>query len=306
MEQTFAFLKRVLDSLDEHIAVLDRAGDIQFTNRAWRAFCQDNCAVPVADWRGVNYLAACDKAAAAGDETGGQAAEGIRRVIQGETLYQLEYPCHSPDEKRWFMMRVTRFDYAAQPYFVVAHLNITERKLAEERLVALSRRDGLTGLPNRRFFDEFYHDEWRRCARLGLPITVAMVDIDHFKLLNDTYGHQYGDEALVRIAGVISEQAKRPSDLCARFGGEEFVLVFGNSTALQLQDMANDLLARVRELRIFNERSPTHPCVTVSMGMATRVPDGKGDERELLNAADMLLYAAKAGGRDRVAWSGTE
>ncbi len=301
----FGFLREVVDSVTDHIAVIDRVGNICFTNRAWVVFAEHNDCAVTEQWHGINYLAACDTAAAAGDEFAAKAASGIRQVIGGAGHYYLEYPCHSPDEQRWFMMRVTTFDFHGTPYFVVSHQNITERKLAEEKMRALSRIDGLTGLPNRRRFDEFFREEWRRCRRLRQPVSLAMIDIDHFKRVNDTYGHQHGDDCLVSVGKAVAQFAHRPTDLCARYGGEEFALVFGNSRAEQLLGLIDELMGAVRRLRLSQGAPSSGPCITVSVGLATMYPDRQTGENELLTVADRHLLAAKTGGRDRLVWDGS-
>ena len=219
MIRSFEFLKKVVDAISEHIVVIDERGAILFTNRAWNTFGQENDSVIHDDWTGINYLFVCDHAADRGDEYGKKVSTGIRDVIQGKASFYFEYPCHSPDRKRWFMMSVSGFEHNQSRYIIISHRNITERKLAEEYALSLSQIDGLTSLFNRRYFDTFFADEWKRCSRLGLPLTLAMLDIDHFKLLNDTYGHQYGDECLIKIGGVIKKYTKRPGDISARYGG---------------------------------------------------------------------------------------
>lgn len=303
MITTFGFLKKVTDSLSEHVVVVDQSGTIVFVNRAWVAFGLDNECAITESWIGVNYIDACEDAARMGDEYGNEAAAGIRLVINREAShFYFEYPCHSPNETRWFMMRVIPFEHQGTSYCVISHQNITERKIAEEKVLNLSRLDGLTGLANRRFFDEFYREEWRRCLRQHAPITVAMVDIDHFKLFNDTYGHLAGDQCLISISQVLKSLAKRPTDFCARFGGEEFILVFGQSTAEQIQELLDDVLEEIRDLKIHNKASPTYEYITVSMGVATVLPDKDANEMALIDAADHLLYRAKSKGRNRIAY----
>lgn len=226
MESSYEFLALVLDSITEHIVVIDETGEIQFVNKSWSAFGNNDACVIGGDWSHVNYLAECDKASAMGDDFGTMAGAGIRAVVESrEMFFDFEYPCHSPSEKRWFMMRVTPFQVSAKKYYVISHQNITKRKLAEEDVRNLAKIDGLTDISNRRAFDEFFDEEWNRCSRLKKPISLAIVDIDHFKLLNDDYGHQSGDECLIRVGALLKELAKRPGDMCARYGGEEFVLV---------------------------------------------------------------------------------
>jgi diguanylate cyclase (GGDEF)-like protein len=301
MLHSHEFIKKILDSISEHIVVTDDAGVIILTNRWWDLFGRENeCRIDKA-WAGVNYLEICEKAAKMGDEFGIAASEGIRQVIAGQSCFQFEYPCHSPNEKRWFMMVADSFQHADRKYLVIAHRNITQRKLAEERTLELARQDGLTGLFNRRAFDEFLQSEWRRCARLNLPISVAMLDIDHFKILNDTYGHQHGDECLVRLASVLKKYARRPGDMCARYGGEEFVMVFGNSTPAQTQPLMHAIMEEIRTLDMANENAPVLKRVTVSIGLATMRPSGAMHQQNLLKRADDLLYRAKNNGRNTIA-----
>lgn len=301
MDNSYAFLSQVLDSITEHIVVIDEIGDIQFVNETWSAFGHDNACVLGDDWIGVNYIEECEKASAMGDEFGRQAETGIRSVIEKrEPLFCFEYPCHSPDEKRWFMMRATPFQDSGRNYFAISHQNITERKLAEEEVMNLARVDGLTDIPNRRTFDEFLHEEWRRCIRLNIPISLAIVDLDHFKLLNDRYGHQSGDDCLIKVGALLKEFAHRPSDICARYGGEEFALVWGDTSLEQAKQLSNELLRKIVGLNIQNHSSPTKNCLTASIGLAEIIPARGNEETELVGKADRMLYRAKESGRNRV------
>ena len=301
MEKSYEFLRLILDTVTEHIVVIDEAGSIRYVNKSWKAFGKKNACTAGDHWDGLNYLKECDKAASMGDHFGSMAGDGIRSVIgKKQPVFYFEYPCHSPREKRWFMMRVTPFQIDESRYFVISHQNITERKLAEEEVLNLAKIDGLTGIPNRRTFDEFLHEEWRRCMRLKKPISLAIIDIDHFKLLNDTYGHQKGDECLVKVGTLLKEFANRPGDICARYGGEEFVLVWGDTSLDAAKKMALQFTHRLIELGIPHDKSPTSPYLTVSIGLACMVPYPDAIENELVGMADRLLYKAKGSGRNRV------
>lgn len=301
MDDSYKFLSLVLDAITENIVVIDDAGEIKFVNKTWSEFGDNNACMIGDSWKGVNYIDECDKAAAMGDEFGAQAGEGIRRVIAHEQEnFYFEYPCHSPDEKRWFMMRVTPFQSENNHYFVISHQNITERKLAEEQVRKLARIDGLTDIANRRTFDDFLHQEWKRCSRLNKPICLAIVDLDHFKLLNDTYGHQCGDECLIKIGELLKEFANRPSDICARYGGEEFALVWGDTSIAQAKKISDQLLKKIANLKIMNSESPTERYLTASIGLAEVVPTRGNEESCLVSKADSELYKAKECGRNRV------
>lgn len=295
------FQKLILDSITEHIVVINKEGDIVFVNKSWITFGQSNSCLIGHNWKGVNYLKECDNSAGMGDDYGAQAGNGIRKVINKEKkLFLFEYPCHSPDKKRWFVMRVTPFCFEDSEYFVISHQNITERKLAEEEVENLAHIDGLTGIPNRRYFDETLHGEWKRCTRLNFPISLAIIDIDHFKLLNDTYGHQKGDECLKKVGGVLKNYGKRPGDICARYGGEEFVVVLGNTSLDQSSVIIAKLLDDIRLLNIPNKNSPTSSTLTASMGLAVMYPQKSSFESDLIEKADRLLYSAKHNGRNQI------
>ncbi|MCC6330325.1 MAG: diguanylate cyclase [Acidobacteria bacterium] len=165
-------------------------------------------------------------------------------------------------------------------------------------LVNLANSDGLTRIGNRRRFESFLADEWHRAIRFKTPISLALFDIDHFKSFNDTYGHQAGDDCLQRVAEAFAETVKRPTDLVARFGGEEFALVLGGTDAAGSLLIVEKAVANVRELSIEHRGSATCGQLTVSVGLTTLFPQVDSDEGELINAADKALYRAKESGRD--------
>lgn len=301
MKSSYEFLTHILDSITEHIVVIDEVGKIQFVNKKWSAFGNNNDCTMSSDWSNVNYLEECDKASTMGDDFGSDAGVGIRNVIEQKApFFYLEYHCHSPKEKRWFMMRVSPFEMKGHNYYVISHHNITERKLAEEVVMRLARMDGLTNIPNRRTFDEFLHDEWKRCVRLKKTICLAIIDLDHFKLLNDTYGHQLGDECLTKVAGLLSEFVTRPGDICARYGGEEFALVWSDTSLQQAEQLSINLLKKIVDLNIQNKNSPIENYLTGSIGLAEMAPSRNSDEMELISKADKMLYRAKKRGKNTV------
>jgi diguanylate cyclase (GGDEF)-like protein len=180
---------------------------------------------------------------------------------------------------------------------VKTHLTL---KAQSDLLRALAFVDGLTGVANRRRFDEALQAEWRRCRRSASPLTLLMIDIDHFKRFNDHYGHQSGDACLQRVAGALKACFGRSHDLVARYGGEEFSCLMPECDLAAGRVKAEELRATVAALDIPHAASPTQGHVTLSIGVATARPDGDGAPDGLIAAADAALYEAKSGGRDRV------
>jgi len=168
-----------------------------------------------------------------------------------------------------------------------------------QRLESLSVTDGLTGLANRRYFDDFLTAEWLRAKREGGNIGLIMVDIDHFKAFNDHYGHLEGDNCLRKVANTLKEQAQRPRDLVARFGGEEFAIVLPSIHFEGMKVVAERIQKALHDVRLRHEASDTSEIMTVSMGLAWAEPKSVDNIESLIEAADEALYAAKAGGRDR-------
>ncbi|MBP1154737.1 MULTISPECIES: GGDEF domain-containing protein [unclassified Paenibacillus] len=171
---------------------------------------------------------------------------------------------------------------------------------SNELLQKISSIDALTGVANRRSFDESYALEWRQAIRYSTPLTVILVDIDYFKKFNDTYGHQEGDLCLKQVADALRRAANRPGDLIARYGGEEFVIVLPNTDATGASIVAERLRSEVENLSIPHMRSDVSHVVTASLGTATIVPTLELTRHELLLQADKALYQAKKDGRNRV------
>ena len=304
MDDANGFLRQLADSLSEHVVVVDTAGVIQFVNRAWVDFGVENGLPASQEWVGQNYLTACDAAAASGDEDGEGAARGIRSVTVGGGDFSFEYPCHSPTEKRWFMMRVTELSWSGPRRLVVTHQNITQRKLAEERARELALLDGLTGVANRRYLDSFLDNEWRRTVRLGTPISLIMADIDYFKDYSDAYGHPEGDAALKKVASLLRTRSGRPGDLAARYGEEEFAVLLAETDAVGATAIAQRVRSAVQAATIPHEHSSAADVVTVSVGVCALAPRRGDLASELVNGADRALYQSKSAGRNRVTVAG--
>ncbi len=196
-------------------------------------------------------------------------------------------------------------EYAAEVERVNRELSSIKSSLEEKnrQLEHISSIDTLTGLANRRHFDETLRQEWRRASRDGSPLSVAYCDIDFFKAFNDAYGHLAGDDCLRRVARSLGESVSRPADLAARYGGEEFVLLLVDTTSEGASFLAQRMRSRVEDLRIPHPRSPIARVVTVSLGIATMVPLAGSRPEDLVGRADAALYRAKEGGRNRVSLS---
>ncbi|HOT31704.1 MAG TPA: GGDEF domain-containing protein [Petrotogaceae bacterium] len=165
-------------------------------------------------------------------------------------------------------------------------------------LERMSNTDGLTGIYNRRFFNEIFHKEWYSAFRGKISIGILMIDIDNFKKYNDTYGHLQGDRCLKLISEIIQKSVKRPRDMLARYGGEEFVVLLAETDIKGCRTVAEEIIKSIEAKDIKNAGSPYFPRVTVSVGIAVTIPDDQDSCEKLLNMADEALYRAKAAGRN--------
>jgi diguanylate cyclase (GGDEF)-like protein/PAS domain S-box-containing protein len=185
--------------------------------------------------------------------------------------------------------------------------DITARKVADDKILQLQReledlsyRDSLTGVANRRMFDAMYPVEWAKAHATGEPLSLVVIDIDYFKQYNDYYGHLQGDDCLRRVAGAMGRGAARARDLCARLGGEEFVLLLPATDAEAARTLAERCRTLLAREEIAHAQSGVGRLVTVSMGVGTIVPGATDDAQVFLNRIDQRLYRAKAAGRDRI------
>lgn len=179
--------------------------------------------------------------------------------------------------------------------------DLTDQKRAEMALKELATKDGLTGLANRRSFDQMLSDEWARAQRTQKALALLFVDVDHFKLFNDRHGHQSGDECLRAVAAVVSRHAVRPLDLAGRYGGEEFALILPDMDCDTACKVAEEIRCAVTALQIAHGATGAGDHVTLSVGVASHIPGGgDGGPDGLLGAADEALYVAKRLGRNRV------
>ncbi|KJS15461.1 MAG: hypothetical protein VR69_12845 [Peptococcaceae bacterium BRH_c4b] len=189
----------------------------------------------------------------------------------------------------------------------ISLLEVTRQlELAVNKLNQLSSLDGLTCIANRRRFDEHMNNEWNRCRRNAMPLSLVMADIDFFKAYNDTYGHQAGDECLKTVASALDTALNRPGDLACRYGGEEFAIVLPETNKNGAIYIAKRLCHTLKSLNILHKSSPLGKYVTVSMGVATVLPTKEQSPADLIAAADRALYSAKREGRNRIKAAGMD
>ena len=174
-----------------------------------------------------------------------------------------------------------------------------QQTAVKDALAELAITDPLTGLRNRRGMETILSNEWSRLGREHLPLTLLMVDIDHFKEYNDSFGHLRGDECLKQVAGTLREVSRRPGDAACRFGGEEFLLILPGINRAGAQALAVQLLEAVRSLGIPHPQNSAADVVTVSIGLAAGVPERDTTYQAMLERADAGLYKAKAAGRNQ-------
>ena len=212
----------------------------------------------------------------------------------GERLQQAIHvtPLECMNHVRFCMIQITDVSIAVKK----------ERLLREQAdsLRGLAYIDSLTGIPNRRRLDEYLWDEFRRAIRNHAPLSIIMVDVDYFKRYNDTYSHSAGDFCLQRVANAIKATLRRPADLVARYGGEEFSIILPDTPVNAAVALAEDIRKHIESLAIPHEASEVTGHITVSMGVASTLPDSKISDSELIIQADIALYQSKESGRNRV------
>jgi diguanylate cyclase (GGDEF)-like protein len=299
-----ALLKATLDNMNQGLIVVDEKGTLPICNRR---------ALELLDLP-AEMMASRPRS---GDVIAYQAARGEFDAAPAHVLERLQPHTHDETENVYERTRPdgTTLEIRTVPFpaggLVRTYTDITERKRIEfrleeanQRLEVLARQDALTGLANRRHFDETLAAEFRRAAREKTSLSLIMLDADHFKRFNDIYGHPVGDSCLRSIALALQQGLNRPADFVARYGGEEFAVLAPNTTQSGAFELAERLREAVHGLRIPHEASPRKN-VTISLGVASVAPaQGEYRAEDLVTAADTALYAAKKAGRDQTCLAG--
>ena len=238
LRRSYAF-----ERFDAAAAVLDPSGNIVETNEAWRLFAALNHAEPGTTGTGTNYLDVCDRSDSAGAALAGAVADGLRSILRGErSSFELEYPCPSPFEDRWFVLHTSSAPVHDGAGVVLFHMNITARRLLEARLGAAAGRDPVTGFPDRRAAVRLVNDGLRRAAIADGRLTVMNVRVEGLETIDRDLGHPAGDELIVQVTA-RAMRAMRAGDHVCRLGGENLVIVCADLTE---QD-ANTIVHRLRD-----------------------------------------------------------
>lgn len=190
--------------------------------------------------------------------------------------------------------------YSMERQVRIGHLLRLQLNTQNTELVRISNIDSLTDIPNRRYLDSELRAQWKRCLRAGQPISVLMIDLDHFKIFNDQHGHAYGDKVLSLVAKALRQALRDKQDMVARYGGEEFVVILPNRLLPSAISIAQRLCAAVRAAELPPDSSGPPVHITISIGVASARPSSGSGSTRMLRAADTALYKAKANGRDRI------
>jgi diguanylate cyclase (GGDEF)-like protein/PAS domain S-box-containing protein len=278
-------LRMIVNSMDQGLLIVESCGRVQYANPACDRYL--GYAPEELVGQSLKDLLDCKEPGC---------CAGLDAMTYGTREVEIR---HRDGNLRAMDLTMTPM-HAADGLFVVLLHDITHHKQSEDALQRAAMLDPLTKIANRRHFDAFLDKEWQRAIRNAQPLSLVVLDVDHFKLYNDTLGHAAGDVCLQKVAATLRDHAARPTDLAARYGGEEFVLLFAETPAENAAHVAETIRAAVEALQMPNPRSTTSAWLTVSVGVATIVPTQLDAIENLFVCADRAMYAAKAGGRNRV------
>jgi two-component system, chemotaxis family, CheB/CheR fusion protein len=293
VQRPYDLARRVFDVLPAQVALIDSDGTIRIVNGEWERFGSENGANPSAIGVGSNYLDACT------GEDGERMRAGIESVLRGELeIFTMEYPCDTPTEARWFLSRCTTT--ADHDAVVVIHFDVTAQKQAERLLSVLATQDHLTGVLNRRGFDQQLNIEQSRIRRRGVPAAGVLIDCDDFKQINDQLGLAGGDTVLATVTRRI-QGALRPGDTLARIGGDEFVVLIPEVRIAEAEVIAE----RIRLAVASQPVAVSHRDISLTVSASVVAIDEQIPTLEILLERTRLgLTAGKSNGKNRVIVSG--
>jgi diguanylate cyclase (GGDEF)-like protein/PAS domain S-box-containing protein len=288
--------RNILDALPANIAILDANGIITEVNQSWRKFAADNAASNEAI--GDNYLSVCDSVQSQSSDEAREArelADGIRAILAGGSqLVTRIYSCKSSEQQRWFRVNATPLHTETSRGAVIMHIDVTERMLAEQRLLQVVHYDSLTALPNRLLFQDRLNTALAISRHNGWSLAVCVIDIDRFKAINDSLGHQIGDQLIKEVASRL-QTSVRDCDTVSRLGGDEFALILP-----ELKDQQGSAQAAQRILNALErpfKLDGQETFITASIGISL-FPDDAEDLNVLIRNADTAMYRAKEAGRN--------
>ena len=307
---TPVLLDSVLHAVRVGMIVLDDAERVVM----WNRWMEEHSSYPASSVLGRSFVELFPEL------TNGRAHGAIRGALQSklaslisQTLNKAPFPLYATAEDRLAGVRIQQavqvvpLEHPGKPHCLVQISDVSMAVAREKQLRELAMElqgqifiDGLTGIPNRRRFDEHVENEFRRAKRSGSPLSLAMIDVDAFKDYNDNYGHQKGDDCLILIAAALTRILGRPCDLVARYGGEEFVALMPDTNADGALQLAESMRREVESLAVEHAFSGVAPHVTISVGLLTQVPSHNTVISHMIGAADRALYQAKRGGRNCV------
>ena len=305
-----ALLDSVLHAVRVGMIVLDDSEHVVL----WNRWMEEHSSYPASSVLGKPFVELFPEL------TNGRAHGAIRGALQSklaslisQTLNKAPFPLYARAEDRAAGVRIQQavqvvpLDQPGKAHCLVQITDVSMAVAREKQLRELAMElqgqifiDGLTGIPNRRRFDEHVENEFRRAKRSGSPLSLAMIDVDAFKDYNDNYGHQKGDDCLILIAAALTRILGRPCDLVARYGGEEFVALMPDTNADGAQALAEAMRHEVESLAIEHAHSGVAPHVTISLGLLTQTPSHNTVISHMIGAADRALYQAKRNGRNCV------
>ncbi|WP_071515592.1 EAL domain-containing protein [Geitlerinema sp. PCC 9228] len=228
----------------------------------------------------------------------------ILPIIHEDHLWGLIFVHQCHQSRHWQESEIQLLSILANQTAIAIHQAQLYQQLqaANQELHHLAIVDGLTGVANRRYFDEYLYQQWQTLCQRNAPLSLILCDLDQFKEYNDTFGHQAGDEALKQVADAMERSVKRSTEMVARYGGEEFAIILPHTDSAAAMRIAEEIRVRVRALDFSPSDNSVGRNLTLSLGVATMVPDALSSPENLVAKADQALYVAKSEGRDRVVW----